>query len=99
MLNQKEREIEKMMSEMKCYKLELNYKESTFNRIFPSNQNILNLDKAPNKKKENNKGSRSSVSLLKDQAKLYNTIHSIAKTSCDFRKEKLHIQAKSSKIV
>jgi hypothetical protein len=74
------------MEEIKSFKLELDYKESTFNRIFPSNQNILNIEKMVNKKKEPNKASRSSVSLLKDTAKLYNTIHSISKTSCDFRK-------------
>lgn len=51
MLNRKEKEMEKVMEEVKSYKLELNYKDSTINRIFSANQNPLNIERIVSKKK------------------------------------------------
>lgn len=39
------------MEEVKTYKLELNYKDSTINRIFSANQNPLNIERIVSKKK------------------------------------------------
>ena len=50
MLIEKEKDFEKVIELAKSYKLELDYKEETFNRIFPSSQqnvalNPLNIEK------------------------------------------------------
>jgi len=40
-----------VLEEAKCYRLELNNKEETFNRIFTANSIPLNIEKINGKKK------------------------------------------------
>jgi DNA-binding transcriptional MerR regulator len=49
LLNNKEKEFQKVMEEAKCYKLELNNKEETFNRIFTASSNPLNIERIKKK--------------------------------------------------
>ena len=72
-----------MLTKVKSYKLQLDYKDETFNRIFPTSQNPLNIEKIAVKKDLKGKGSQS---LIKDFSK-YSTTKTI-QTAYESKKEK-----------
>ena len=80
---------------VKGYKLELDYKEETFNRIFPAaSPNLLNIERIGLKKERSNKGSQSH---LKETINKYSTTKTIH-TAQDIIKDRNRITGTTLKL-